>query len=98
MVLIMMNVIFCQIEEIFFVPIGLPDGITARDIVDGHREKTLNLLWHIIFGFQVMMIKDTLGSGVRTHSLIRTLKVQISESTSFSVVLIAGITFFIPKF
>jgi hypothetical protein len=32
---------------------GLPDSISSRDIVDGHMEKTLNLLWHIIFGFQV---------------------------------------------
>ena len=28
-------------------------GIDARHIVDGHREKTLALLWQIIFHFQV---------------------------------------------
>uniref|UniRef100_A0A8C2A8K5 Abnormal spindle microtubule assembly n=1 Tax=Cyprinus carpio TaxID=7962 RepID=A0A8C2A8K5_CYPCA len=28
-------------------------NIDSRDIVDGHREKTLNLLWKIIFAFQV---------------------------------------------
>lgn len=27
--------------------------INSRDIVDGHREKTLSLLWKIIFAFQV---------------------------------------------
>lgn len=27
--------------------------IDSRDIVDGHREKTLSLLWKIIFAFQV---------------------------------------------
>ncbi|XP_076880706.1 abnormal spindle-like microcephaly-associated protein [Brachyhypopomus gauderio] len=30
----------------------------ARDIVDGHREKTLNLLWKIIFTFQVEILLD----------------------------------------
>ena len=29
-------------------------GIDARHIVDGHREKTLALLWQIIFHFQVI--------------------------------------------
>ena len=28
-------------------------GINPRHIVDGHREKTLSLLWQIIFNFQV---------------------------------------------
>lgn len=32
---------------------GLPSHITAKDICDGHREKTLELLWHCIFGFQL---------------------------------------------
>ena len=27
-------------------------GVSARDIVDGHREKTLILLWRIILYFQ----------------------------------------------
>ena len=27
--------------------------IEARDIVDGHREKTLQLLWALVFHFQV---------------------------------------------
>lgn len=27
--------------------------IDSRDVVDGHREKTLSLLWKIIFAFQV---------------------------------------------
>lgn len=27
--------------------------INSRDIVEGHREKTLSLLWKIIFAFQV---------------------------------------------
>uniref|UniRef100_A0A3Q3DW27 Assembly factor for spindle microtubules n=1 Tax=Hippocampus comes TaxID=109280 RepID=A0A3Q3DW27_HIPCM len=29
--------------------------IDSRDIVDGHREKTLSLLWKIIFSFQVIL-------------------------------------------
>ncbi|XP_051977861.1 abnormal spindle-like microcephaly-associated protein [Xyrauchen texanus] len=32
--------------------------IDSRDIVDGHRDKTLNLLWKIIFTFQVEMLLD----------------------------------------
>ncbi|KAM7409265.1 hypothetical protein PAMA_000966 [Pampus argenteus] len=32
--------------------------IDSRDIVDGHREKTLCLLWKIIFTFQVEVILD----------------------------------------
>ncbi|XP_067272183.1 abnormal spindle-like microcephaly-associated protein [Pseudorasbora parva] len=33
-------------------------NIDSRDIVDGHREKTLNLLWKIIFAFQVEVLLD----------------------------------------
>ncbi|MBN3324494.1 ASPM protein, partial [Atractosteus spatula] len=32
--------------------------IDSRDIVDGHREKTLTLLWTIIFAFQVDILLD----------------------------------------
>ncbi|XP_076010558.1 abnormal spindle-like microcephaly-associated protein [Genypterus blacodes] len=32
--------------------------IDSRDIVDGHREKTLSLLWKIIFAFQVEVILE----------------------------------------
>uniref|UniRef100_A0A674A6I7 Assembly factor for spindle microtubules n=1 Tax=Salmo trutta TaxID=8032 RepID=A0A674A6I7_SALTR len=32
--------------------------IDSRDIVDGHREKTLSLLWKIIFTFQVEVLLD----------------------------------------
>uniref|UniRef100_H3D460 Assembly factor for spindle microtubules n=1 Tax=Tetraodon nigroviridis TaxID=99883 RepID=H3D460_TETNG len=32
--------------------------IDSRDVVDGHREKTLSLLWKIIFAFQVEVILD----------------------------------------
>ncbi|XP_037105159.1 abnormal spindle-like microcephaly-associated protein [Syngnathus acus] len=32
--------------------------ISCKDIVDGHREKTLSLLWKIIFSFQVELILD----------------------------------------
>ncbi|KAJ9587882.1 hypothetical protein L9F63_018694 [Diploptera punctata] len=31
----------------------LTGGITAKDICDGHREKTLSLLWQIIYKFQI---------------------------------------------
>lgn len=32
---------------------GVKTNIPAKDIVDGHREQTLALLWTIIFKFQV---------------------------------------------
>uniref|UniRef100_A0AAY5K8C3 Calponin-homology (CH) domain-containing protein n=1 Tax=Esox lucius TaxID=8010 RepID=A0AAY5K8C3_ESOLU len=32
--------------------------IDSRDIVDGHREKTLSLLWKIIFTFQVILLDE----------------------------------------
>ncbi|XP_032240895.2 abnormal spindle-like microcephaly-associated protein homolog [Nematostella vectensis] len=40
------------------VPVGEGEGsgITPRHIVDGHREKTLNLLWMIIVNFQVNIL------------------------------------------
>ena len=37
-----------------------PGNMTAKDIVQGHREKTLELVWHIIFGFG-QMNKDILS-------------------------------------
>ena len=39
---------------------GLPSGgnITAKDIVQGHREKTLELIWHLIFGFGQAKVLD----------------------------------------
>jgi abnormal spindle-like microcephaly-associated protein len=33
----------------------LTGNITAKDIADGHREKTLSLLWQIIYKFQVII-------------------------------------------
>uniref|UniRef100_A0A665T6B6 Abnormal spindle microtubule assembly n=2 Tax=Echeneis naucrates TaxID=173247 RepID=A0A665T6B6_ECHNA len=34
--------------------------VESRDIVDGHREKTLSLLWKIIFTFHVILDEDQL--------------------------------------
>ena len=30
--------------------------IEPRDVVDGHREKTLHVLWRIIFSFQIEVL------------------------------------------
>lgn len=35
------------------MPLFSGNIIDSRDVVDGHREKTLSLLWKIIFAFQV---------------------------------------------
>ena len=61
------------LPNFIFVFAGLPDNVTARDIVDGHMEKTLNLLWHIIFGFQVSL----LVSKLQKPSEYRIPKIQI---------------------
>ncbi|KAL5489025.1 hypothetical protein EMCRGX_G018068 [Ephydatia muelleri] len=34
----------------------LPAGVTAESIVEGHKEKTLTLLWSIIFHFKVKLL------------------------------------------
>ncbi|XP_056379418.1 abnormal spindle-like microcephaly-associated protein [Hyla sarda] len=34
-------------------------GVTPKDIVDRHRERTLALLWHIVFTFQVDVLLNT---------------------------------------
>ena len=37
---------------------GFPESICSKNIVEGHLEKTLGLMWHIIFGFQLDRILD----------------------------------------
>ena len=32
---------------------NIPPGVTSAHIAEGHREKTLSLLWSIIFHFKV---------------------------------------------
>lgn len=49
---------FSQIRIIYNIPFNtllwfVGSTIDSRDIVDGHREKTLSLLWKIIFAFHV---------------------------------------------
>ncbi|KAG8003372.1 Abnormal spindle-like microcephaly-associated protein-like protein [Nibea albiflora] len=54
-------------------------AIDSRDVVDGHREKTLSLLWKIIFAFHVEVIldeeqlKEEIGFLKRTSSTKRRL-------------------------
>ncbi|XP_034558935.1 abnormal spindle-like microcephaly-associated protein [Notolabrus celidotus] len=58
-------------------------AIDARDIVDGHREKTLSLLWKIIFAFHVEVVlnedqlREEIGfltSSFRTKRRLASLK------------------------
>ncbi|KAM3620124.1 uncharacterized protein V6R79_018615 [Siganus canaliculatus] len=51
-------------------------SIDSRDIVDGHREKTLNLLWKIIFAFQVEVILEEDQLREEIGFLTRTLKTK----------------------
>uniref|UniRef100_A0A3P9QHX9 Assembly factor for spindle microtubules n=1 Tax=Poecilia reticulata TaxID=8081 RepID=A0A3P9QHX9_POERE len=48
--------------------------IDSRDVVDGHREKTLSLLWKIIFAFQVILDEAQLREEV--DFLKRTLRTK----------------------
>ncbi|XP_070817878.1 abnormal spindle-like microcephaly-associated protein [Chaetodon trifascialis] len=50
--------------------------IDSRDIVDGHREKTLSLLWKIIFAFQVEVILDMEQLREEIGFLKRTLRTK----------------------
>ncbi|XP_070688412.1 abnormal spindle-like microcephaly-associated protein [Pempheris klunzingeri] len=52
--------------------------IDSRDIVDGHREKTLSLLWKIIFAFQVEVILDEDQLREEIGFLKRTLRTKRS--------------------
>ena len=36
----------------------VPSSITAKDLVDGHQEKTLQFLWSIIFGHSLSQVLD----------------------------------------
>uniref|UniRef100_A0A3P9LT42 Abnormal spindle microtubule assembly n=1 Tax=Oryzias latipes TaxID=8090 RepID=A0A3P9LT42_ORYLA len=50
--------------------------IDSRDIVDGHREKTLSLLWKIIFAFHVEVILDENQLRQEIGFLRRTLRTK----------------------
>ncbi|KAK2908196.1 abnormal spindle-like microcephaly-associated protein [Channa argus] len=51
--------------------------IDSRDIVDGHREKTLSLLWKIIFAFHVEVILDKDQLMEEIGFLRRTLRTKL---------------------
>ncbi|XP_047443910.1 abnormal spindle-like microcephaly-associated protein [Mugil cephalus] len=51
--------------------------IDSRDIVDGHREKTLSLLWKIIFAFHVEVILDEELLRDEIGFLNRTLRIKL---------------------
>ncbi|XP_061595024.1 abnormal spindle-like microcephaly-associated protein [Cololabis saira] len=50
--------------------------LDSRDVVDGHREKTLSLLWRIIFTFQVEVILDEAQLRDEVCFLNRTLRTR----------------------
>nr|XP_061791179.1 abnormal spindle-like microcephaly-associated protein [Nerophis lumbriciformis] len=65
--------------------------IDSRDIVDGHREKTLSLLWKIIFSFQVEVVLDEdqlreeiifLKRTLRTKQKLASLRAGLGLDTS----------------
>jgi len=56
---------------------SIPTNITSKDIVNGHREKTLTLLWSIIYGFQLSAILDADKLREEILHLRRSLRVRI---------------------
>jgi len=56
--------------------IEVPKSISAKDMVDGHREKTLQLLWTLIFGYQLSAILDLQKLREEIVHLRRSLKVR----------------------
>ncbi|XP_067661837.1 abnormal spindle-like microcephaly-associated protein homolog [Haliotis asinina] len=52
--------------------------IGARDIVDGHREKTLKILWHLIFHFQVDVLINLEQLREETSLLEQSLRVKVN--------------------
>ncbi|XP_041377587.1 abnormal spindle-like microcephaly-associated protein homolog [Gigantopelta aegis] len=52
--------------------------ISACDIVDGHREKTLKLLWYLIFNFQVDVLINQEELTEEIKYLERSLRMKIS--------------------
>ena len=61
---------------------GPAKDITSRNIVDGHMEKTLGLMWHIIFGFQLDKILNEERLAKEIQHLEKSLmyRVQIGEA------------------
>ena len=55
----------------------VPTNITSKDLVEGHREKTLSLLWSIIFGFQMTAILDGEKLRLEILHLRRSLRVRV---------------------
>ncbi|XP_046339131.2 abnormal spindle-like microcephaly-associated protein homolog isoform X2 [Haliotis rufescens] len=52
--------------------------IGARDVVDGHREKTLKILWHLIFHFQVDVLINLEQLREETSLLEQSLRVKVN--------------------
>ena len=55
----------------------VPAVITAKDLVDGHREKTLQMLWSIIFGHSLTSVLDLTKLREEILHLRRSLKAKV---------------------
>ncbi|GFO45530.1 abnormal spindle-like microcephaly-associated-like protein [Plakobranchus ocellatus] len=53
-------------------------GVTARDVVDGHREKTLSLLWRVIMHFQSCIQVNESELQEEIHLLSRSLQLKLA--------------------
>jgi len=54
----------------------IPATITSKDLVDGHREKTLAFLWALIFGFQLTTLIDVSRLREEVAHLKKSLRVR----------------------
>ena len=53
------------------------EGISAKELVEGHREKTLLLLWNIVFGFQLTTLLDLDVLREEIVHLTRSLRLKV---------------------
>ncbi|BFZ20292.1 hypothetical protein BsWGS_23331 [Bradybaena similaris] len=56
----------------------VPGSVTARDVVDGHREKTLSLLWQLIIHFQSSVLVNETHLKEEIDILMKSLRLKIA--------------------
>merc|ERR1719334_2807507 len=63
----------------------VPSSITAKDLVDGHQEKTLQFLWSIIFGHSLSQVLDVSKLKEEIVHLKRSLKARAALGESVAL-------------
>ena len=63
----------------------VPSSITAKDLVDGHQEKTLQFLWSIIFGHSLSQVLDVSKLKEEIVHLRRSLRARAALGESVAL-------------